>query len=67
MVPSGDPTRGTVKELGELLAEGDVIVDGGNSRWTDDLADAELLARRASATSTAGSPAASGAWRTATP
>lgn len=36
MVPSGDPTRATVAELGELLNAGDVIVDGGNSRWTDD-------------------------------
>jgi 6-phosphogluconate dehydrogenase len=43
MVPSGDPTRQTVAELGALLAEGDVIVDGGNSRWTDDLANAASL------------------------
>ncbi len=43
MVPAGDPTRATVKELGDLLGEGDVVVDGGNSRWTDDLANAELL------------------------
>ena len=44
MVPAGDPTRATVKELADLLGEGDVVVDGGNSRWTDDLANAELLA-----------------------
>jgi 6-phosphogluconate dehydrogenase len=44
MVPAGDPTRATVKELAGLLDEGDVIVDGGNSRWTDDIANAELLA-----------------------
>ena len=44
MVPAGEPTRATVKELGDLLGEGDVVVDGGNSRWTDDLANAELLA-----------------------
>lgn len=43
MVPAGDPTRQTVAELGGLLAEGDVIVDGGNSRWTDDLANAASL------------------------
>jgi len=36
MVPSGDPTRDVVARLGELLSEGDVVVDGGNSRWTDD-------------------------------
>ncbi|MDR7253040.1 6-phosphogluconate dehydrogenase [Nocardioides sp. BE266] len=46
MVPAGDPTRATVKELGGLLGEGDVVVDGGNSRWTDDIANAELLAER---------------------
>jgi 6-phosphogluconate dehydrogenase len=36
MVPSGEPTRATVKELAELLSPGDVIVDGGNSKYTDD-------------------------------
>ncbi len=44
MVPSGDPTRETVKALGELLGEGDVVVDGGNSRWTDDKVHADMLA-----------------------
>ncbi len=44
MVPAGDPTRDTVAALGELLGEGDLVVDGGNSRWTDDQANAELLA-----------------------
>ena len=43
MVPSGEPTRATVHALGELLNEGDVVVDGGNSRWTDDIAHAEYL------------------------
>jgi len=36
MVPAGEPTESTVAELGELLDQGDTIVDGGNSRWTDD-------------------------------
>jgi 6-phosphogluconate dehydrogenase len=36
MVPAGEPTRATVNELAELLEAGDVIVDGGNSRFTDD-------------------------------
>jgi 6-phosphogluconate dehydrogenase len=36
MVPAGEPTRATVKELAGLLAPGDVIVDGGNSKYTDD-------------------------------
>jgi 6-phosphogluconate dehydrogenase len=36
MVPSGEPTRSTVRALGDLLSPGDVIVDGGNSKFTDD-------------------------------
>jgi 6-phosphogluconate dehydrogenase len=44
MVPSGDPTRATVATLGGLLAEGDIVVDGGNSRWTDDQKHGNLLA-----------------------
>ena len=46
MVPSGDATRETVKALGELLDQGDLVVDGGNSRWTDDQANAAMLAER---------------------
>ena len=43
MVPAGDPTRQTITALGDLLGEGDVVVDGGNSRWTDDQHHAEML------------------------
>ncbi|MFJ9381285.1 phosphogluconate dehydrogenase (NAD(+)-dependent, decarboxylating) [Streptomyces sp. NPDC101455] len=43
MVPAGAPTQSVVDELGELLQPGDVIVDGGNSRWTDDEKHAEEL------------------------
>src|SRR5918995_2444266 len=46
MVPAGDPTRETVRALGDLLGEGDLVVDGGNSRWTDDQANAELLSQQ---------------------
>ena len=44
MVPSGEPTRETVTTLEGLLSEGDIVIDGGNSRWTDDIAHADLLA-----------------------
>jgi 6-phosphogluconate dehydrogenase len=37
MVPSGEPTEESVTKLGELLSEGDVIVEGGNSNWEDSL------------------------------
>jgi len=43
MVPSGEPTRDTVRQLGELLSEGDLVIDGGNSRFTDDLEHSKLL------------------------
>ena len=46
MVPAGEPTRQTISALGELLEAGDVVVDGGNSRWTDDIAHAEQLAAK---------------------
>lgn len=43
MVPAGDPTKQTIEELGGLLGEGDLVVDGGNSRWTDDQANSAML------------------------
>ncbi|MET8474460.1 phosphogluconate dehydrogenase (NAD(+)-dependent, decarboxylating) [Streptomyces sp. NPDC006422] len=46
MVPAGAATQSTVDELKELLSEGDVVVDGGNSRWTDDEKHAEELAAK---------------------
>jgi 6-phosphogluconate dehydrogenase len=46
MVPAGAPTQSTIEELGELLSEGDVVVDGGNSRWTDDKKHAAHLATK---------------------
>lgn len=43
MVPSGAATQSTVDELAELLSPGDLVVDGGNSRWTEDEKHAEEL------------------------
>jgi 6-phosphogluconate dehydrogenase len=43
MVPAGDPTQQTVDTLAGLLEAGDMIIDGGNSRWTDDKARAAQL------------------------
>jgi 6-phosphogluconate dehydrogenase len=43
MVPAGKPTQETVDALADLLDPGDMIIDGGNSRWTDDKARAEAL------------------------
>lgn len=46
MVPAGEATRSTVADLAELLGEGDVVVDGGNSRWTDDVEHSKVLAEK---------------------
>jgi 6-phosphogluconate dehydrogenase len=46
MVPAGAPTRSVVQELGDLLGPGDVVVEGGNSHYTDDQENARLLAER---------------------
>jgi 6-phosphogluconate dehydrogenase len=46
MVPAGEPTRETVTRLADLLGEGDLVVDGGNSKWTDDRVHADLLAEK---------------------
>jgi 6-phosphogluconate dehydrogenase len=44
MVPSGDPTRSTVRALADALEAGDLVIDGGNSRYTEDAPNAALLA-----------------------
>ncbi len=36
MVPAGAPTQQTVERLAKLMGRDDAIVDGGNSKWTDD-------------------------------
>lgn len=44
MVPSGPITRGVVTELAGLLAAGDVVIEGGNSHFSDDAVHAAELA-----------------------
>ena len=46
MVPAGEPTESVVTELAGLLRPGDVIIDGGNSRWTDSIRRGEQLAAK---------------------
>jgi 6-phosphogluconate dehydrogenase len=46
MVPAGAPTDATVDELGELLSEGDLVIDGGNSNFRDSRLHAAQLAER---------------------
>ena len=44
MVPAGNITKSTIRELGGILGDGDVVVDGGNSNWHDSQRRAEQLA-----------------------
>jgi 6-phosphogluconate dehydrogenase len=46
MVPAGGPTDSTVAELTGLLSDADIIVNGGNCRWTDSVAYARDAAER---------------------
>ncbi len=46
MVPAGKPTTDTVAALGSLLSPGDLVIDGGNSRFTDDQLHAAALAEK---------------------
>ncbi|MDH4153463.1 MAG: decarboxylating 6-phosphogluconate dehydrogenase [Nitrospira sp.] len=43
MVPSGTPTEETVQAVAALLKPGDTIIDGGNTRFHDDVRRAAVL------------------------
>jgi 6-phosphogluconate dehydrogenase len=43
MVPAGPITDSVVNELSEKLSEGDLVIDGGNSRFTEDFKHDALL------------------------
>jgi 6-phosphogluconate dehydrogenase len=45
MIPAGDPVESSIAALRPLLAAGDVIVDGGNSRFSDSARRAAELAK----------------------
>ena len=46
MVPAGKPTETTLDTLKDLLSEGDIVVDGGNSDYRDTLRRAEKLSEK---------------------
>ena len=46
MVPAGDATESTVNALAPLLSAGDIVIDGGNSNFHDDVRRAQALATR---------------------
>jgi 6-phosphogluconate dehydrogenase len=41
MVPAGEITESTVKQVAEVLDQGDAIIDGGNSYYRDDIRRAQ--------------------------
>jgi 6-phosphogluconate dehydrogenase len=43
MLPAGKPTEETIAELGEALFEGDILIDGGNTFYRDDIRRAKAL------------------------
>ncbi|AJW77765.1 phosphogluconate dehydrogenase (NAD(+)-dependent, decarboxylating) [Clavibacter michiganensis] len=43
MVPAGKVTQNVVGDLARILEPGDLVIDGGNSKFTDDFAHAGLL------------------------
>jgi 6-phosphogluconate dehydrogenase len=46
MVPHGKPTDEIIDKLETLLDKGDLVIEGGNSRFTDDVRHAEQLSKK---------------------
>jgi 6-phosphogluconate dehydrogenase len=46
MVPHGKPTDEIIDKLEQLLDKGDLVIEGGNSRFTDDVRHAEQLSKK---------------------
>jgi 6-phosphogluconate dehydrogenase len=46
MVPSGDITEATIREVADLLEPGDTVIDGGNSYYKDSIRRGRELAQR---------------------
>jgi 6-phosphogluconate dehydrogenase len=46
MLPAGKITEATVNELGGLLSKGDIIIDGGNAYYKDDIRRGKVMASK---------------------
>ena len=46
MLPAGRPTEQTIAEIAALAAAGDIVIDGGNTFYKDDIRRAKTLAER---------------------
>ena len=65
MVPAGVVDR-TLADLVPLLEPDDIVIDGGNSYYIDDIRRARELKPKGLHSSTSGPAAASGGWNAAT-
>src|SRR4051794_36199155 len=46
MVPAGDPTEQSVQALAQKMEAGDILIDGGNSYFKDDIRRSQQLKAR---------------------
>ncbi|MBB3950392.1 phosphogluconate dehydrogenase (NAD(+)-dependent, decarboxylating) [Aureimonas jatrophae] len=46
MLPAGEPTETAIRDLAGLASEGDVIIDGGNTFYKDDIRRAKELSEK---------------------
>lgn len=46
MIPAGNPTLETIRVLEDILSEGDIVVDGGNSYYKDTIRNAQMLSAK---------------------
>src|SRR5262245_58137720 len=46
MLPAGEATEAAITELAGLMAVGDIVIDGGNTFWKDDIRRAGTLKER---------------------
>ena len=46
MVPAGDITTGVIADLAKTLDPGDIVIDGGNSYYRDDIIHAKTLSEK---------------------
>ena len=46
MLPAGPPTEATIQEIAQFAKQGDIVIDGGNSFYKDDIRRSKALAER---------------------
>ena len=57
MVPAGQPTESTIASLRDVMDKDDIVIDGGNSYFKDDIKHSDMLGEKGMFLSTA-APAA---------